>query len=409
MGFVISGTTQDGLYLPVRDKDSEECDGDTPNVVCNMPLTWEHTFTVSDTPTATLIKNPLWFVAKWGGFEDLNNNDKPDLTAEWDKDSDGVPDNYFFVANPLKLYEQLDKAFKAVLSRSGSAGAVATVPQKVLREDIVIRGAFENNPEQNEAWKGHLETYWPYGPEDVSSQSDCEAAGWTWSGGECTGSGVKYDFDVHPDITFCKDMPNPRHCWDAGQRIQTHTDRTIFTYINNSKVYFNTSNATTLDPYLENDIDFNNDSSVDIQDTRALINWVRGDDTYEGSTARDRDGWVLGDIVYSTPIVVGTPSLGAVPEEAVGDCSCNCSADMENCAKQCFYCYRYKYMHRKKVIYVGANDGMLHAFLAGYWFEDPDPTMMVMEWRMKVTGSIIQMNQIQNVMGIAALMKMDMI
>ncbi len=374
MGFVISGTTQDGLYLPVRDKDSEECDGDTPNVVCNMPLTWEHTFTVSDTPTATLIKNPLWFVAKWGGFEDLNNNDKPDLTAEWDKDSDGVPDNYFFVANPLKLYEQLDKAFKAVLSRSGSAGAVATVPQKVLREDIVIRGAFENNPEQNEAWKGHLETYWPYGPEDVSSQSDCEAAGWTWSGGECTGSGVKYDFDVHPDITFCKDMPNPRHCWDAGQRIQTHTDRTIFTYINNSKVYFNTSNATTLDPYLENDIDFNNDSSVDIQDTRALINWVRGDDTYEGSTARDRDGWVLGDIVYSTPIVVGTPSLGAVPEEAVGDCSCNCSADMENCAKQCFYCYRYKYMHRKKVIYVGANDGMLHAFLAGYWFEDPDPT-----------------------------------
>ena len=275
--------------------------------------------------------------------------------------------------------EQLAKAFTSIMEsiiRSGAAGAVATVTQDVRGEDIVIRGAFETylpGDPNTYIWRGHLEAYWPFGPGDMSNESECENAGWVWEDGQCKGTGVKYDFEVY-DATFCKDMPNPKHCWDAGQRLQTHTDRTIFTYINNSKVYFNASNATTLDPYLENDIDFNNDSSIDIQDTKALINWVRGDTTYDGSTAYNRSGWILRDIVYSTPVVVGTPSIASIPKSAVGDCSCDCINNLDSCAKQCFYCFRYKYRHRKKVVYVGANDGMLHAFLAGYWFEDPDPT-----------------------------------
>jgi len=84
---------------------------------------------------------------------------------------------------------------------------------------------------------------------------------------------------------------------------------------------------------------------------------------------RNRNGWILGDIVYSTPVVVGAPSIGSVPPEATGDCSCDCLND-EACQKQCFYCYRYKNLYRKKVVYVGANDGSLHAFLLGEWDED---------------------------------------
>jgi len=35
-------------------------------------------------------------------------------------------------------------------------------------------------------------------------------------------------------------------------------------------------------------------------DVTNLINWVRGDTTYDGTTGRKRSGWILGDIVYST-------------------------------------------------------------------------------------------------------------
>ena len=59
-----------------------------------------------------MLKDPLWYAAKWGGFEDSNNNDLPDLQAEWDENGDGVPDNYFLVTNALKLSEQLERGVR---------------------------------------------------------------------------------------------------------------------------------------------------------------------------------------------------------------------------------------------------------------------------------------------------------
>jgi len=88
-------------------------------------------------------------------------------------------------------------------------------------------------------------------------------------------------------------------------------------------------------------------------------------------------GWILGDIVFSTPFVVQSPSLAAVPSAAVGDCAqtaghscsggCDCSSD---CVKSCYYCFRECNKTRKKVVYVGGNDGMLHAVVAGIWYSD---------------------------------------
>ena len=70
-GFVISGTTEDGVYLPVRDKDVVGPDGDTTAQVSSMPTSWSKTFTTSGTATG-FMKNPLWFAAKWGGFDDVD-------------------------------------------------------------------------------------------------------------------------------------------------------------------------------------------------------------------------------------------------------------------------------------------------------------------------------------------------
>jgi len=382
LGFTISGTSEDGLYLVVRDRDmcgsgTGTCsDANTPAAVGNLPLEWTKTFTVVGNP-AGLLKNPLWYAAKYGGFSDSNGNRIPDLTPEWDKDGDGVPDNYFFVDNPLKLYEQMERAFIAILNRGGSAGAVATVTQQVEGEDIVMRGAFtsyELDP-NHFVWKGHLESYWPYGGcSDYLTQSRCEElVGCKWQGSSCTGS--LYSFQREERLgQFC--FEHHDHCWTAEDHLPTPNNRTIYSMINGSQVAFTSANVCTASDWLN----LAGDSLFSTTDCADLVSWVRGTDTW--TKARDRDDWILGDIVFSTPVVVQSPSLAAVPSAAVGDCAqtaghpcsggCDCSSD---CVETCYYCFRECNKTRKKVVYVGGNDGMLHAVVAGIWYSDPNPNV----------------------------------
>ncbi|MDH3346703.1 MAG: hypothetical protein OEM02_01195, partial [Desulfobulbaceae bacterium] len=151
-GYFISGTTADGAYLEIRKNedgiftgsDAEEINFmlDTPEA-CTAPNTpvdcWKdfesdgttpyplpddthsRTFTPdTDGDAVTLLKNPLYFAAKWGGFNDtdtpLTDSDSdgeleysadpiPNLKSEWDQDDDGDPDNYFYVTNPGNMKE----------------------------------------------------------------------------------------------------------------------------------------------------------------------------------------------------------------------------------------------------------------------------------------------------------------
>jgi type IV pilus assembly protein PilY1 len=74
------------------------------------------------------------------------------------------------------------------------------------------------------------------------------------------------------------------------------------------------------------------------------VAYLRGDRGGEGTLFRRRSS-VLGDSVHGTPILVGAPA-GASQ-----------SAD--------YQAFRTRYKVRRQVIYLGANDGMLHAFDAG--------------------------------------------
>ena len=58
---------------------------------------------------------------------------------------------------------------------------------------------------------------------------------------------------------------------------------------------------------------------------------------------RDRENWKLGDIIHSTPVVVGAAS-NFVDDESYQEF------------------LTAPYSNRQKMVYVGANDGMLHAF-----------------------------------------------
>jgi type IV pilus assembly protein PilY1 len=187
MGYIISGTTRDGTYLEIVDMDMDNGSPpsdvdyflDTPDGVWadtggtawddNQPLPFSHTrrFTVDSSGGATaasLMQNPLWYAAKWGGFVDQNGNGTPDLDQEWDKDADGVPDTYFYVVNPLKLEEQLSKSFADILSKTSSGTAAAVVANNSEGQGTMIQAFFK--PEymstggERVKWMGFLKSLW---------------------------------------------------------------------------------------------------------------------------------------------------------------------------------------------------------------------------------------------------------
>ncbi|MDI6697791.1 MAG: PilC/PilY family type IV pilus protein [Candidatus Saccharicenans sp.] len=124
--------------------------------------------------------------------------------------------------------------------------------------------------------------------------------------------------------------------WDAGELLMDRDPRTrtIYTAINTNtslppvgtlqRVEFNLANVDTLRPILG---DYQNNPE-------ALILFVRGHGRY----------WRLGDINHSTPAVVGPPSEDPrLMGDGYGD-------------------FKAANSSRRKVAYVGANDGMLHCF-----------------------------------------------
>jgi type IV pilus assembly protein PilY1 len=177
MGYIISGTTKDGTYLEVRDADTpaamDEPTGDTGDVDyfldtppgedpggnwddnTVLPTVASRVFTPGATAGAELLKNPLWYAAKWGSFLDHNFNGKPDLTAEWDENEDGSPDNYFYVQNPLMLERNLNRAFLAILERATAGTAAAVLAASRSGEGATYQSIFYPKY-KNVSWVGDV-------------------------------------------------------------------------------------------------------------------------------------------------------------------------------------------------------------------------------------------------------------
>ena len=68
--------------------------------------------------------------------------------------------------------------------------------------------------------------------------------------------------------------------------------------------------------------------------------------------------WKLGDSVYSTPVIVGAPRERY--DLLYGDSS--------------YTPFYSQYKNRRQVAYLGANDGMMHAFNVGVYNQGDDPT-----------------------------------
>ncbi len=197
MGYVISGTTADGIYLVVRDTDtayssdpeyfldrpnSSDAPVDStlhlpvrssadPDVTDDSKNFATRTFTPNTTGTsATILHNPLWYAAKYGNFNDGDGDGVPDdevlgvdpntgnpvvtSPSEWDSDGDKVPDSYFLVVNPLRLLRQLDDALGKIKETSGTAAATTANSFTLQADTQIFVGRFNSD-----GWSGELIAY----------------------------------------------------------------------------------------------------------------------------------------------------------------------------------------------------------------------------------------------------------
>lgn len=345
MGYVISGTTADGVYLEVRDTDTATTSDpdyflDTPPTFVGIPPapdtgtgTWDdnvalpliatRTFTAGvNVNTASLIKNPpLWYAAKWGGFIDTDSDNLPNQQGEWDKDGDGKPDSYFLVTNAGKLKEQLSETFEEIISRTSSAAAVAVNSGSLVEGSRIYQARFNSG-----LWNGELRAL-SLNPTTGAIQAN-------------TATG------------------EPQEVWRAQDELSQqnyNTGRQILTFkpSNGDGIPFRwpasipaapaQTGATALD---REQVDALNGSDGEGE---ARLKYLRGDATNEdplGNQYRKRTVGttrnVLGDIVNSNPFYVGPPAAGY----PFGD----------------YQTFADAHSNRRPMIYIGANDGMLHGF-----------------------------------------------
>lgn len=325
MGYVISGTNNDGVYLEVRDTDSPAtsypyalntppgrspgfCNGNLTTECGLLPFTATRTFTLSSGSSAIQLKDPLWYAAKYGApvLGELRPN--------------GDPVNYFLVTNPLDLKTQLSKAFDDIANRNLDVGAAAVSGARVGNSSFTLQPVFRRG-RNGKDWTGNLSA--------VAVNRDGSLGSRLWDAqAELPAPGLR---NVRVITT-----PGIRTVREAGEFRDTNASLTL--------VKLGITAGTITSVY---------GSSYTVSD---FVGYLRGDQSREASqgganTLRTRTA-VLGDIVNSEPVIASPRS--------------NFGYGYYSDAMFSGYAgtggYLTTKLSRKTVAYVGANDGMLHAF-----------------------------------------------
>jgi type IV pilus assembly protein PilY1 len=249
------------------------------------------------TSTTGLLKQPLWYASKYGGFKDISGSGVPDTTAEWDTNGDGIPDNYFFVTNPTNLESQLSNAFNAILAHAGSASSASVNSGSINSTTRVFQAKFDTS-----SWSGDVLAY-----------------------------------AIAADGTL-----STTPAWSAALKMPAATSRNILTPGSTGLIRFRWTSLSSAQQAML----YPSDTATMGQNR---LNYLRGDHSMEqsvpGGIFRNRDS-SLGDIVDSGPVYVAAPQLRY----------------RDNLETVTYSSFKAAQASRTPIVYVGANDGMLHAF-----------------------------------------------
>ncbi len=151
--------------------------------------------------------------------------------------------------------------------------------------------------------------------------------------------------------TVSSDISEVNPSWEAGEILDAvaHGSRNILTYDGSDGVAFTTANLSAGNLSAEMTADLTAGSGTAAE----VLDYLRGDNTLEGSQYRVRDS-DLGDLVNSTPAFVGDPA-GNYPDAAPFPTGSDNYTTWR-------LAYQAGTITREPMVFVGANDGMLHGF-----------------------------------------------
>lgn len=292
------------------------------------------TFRIAGSASA-LIEDPLLYAAKYGDFDSSTKNldntytdvAMPPSVESWDKTNadgtagaDGTPDGYFLARRPDLLEAQLRKALDSLAKNANAAPA--TTSGQLTEGSYKYVAKFDST-----AVTGDVVAY------------------------KLLGTGV---FSTTPS-------------WEAGSLLQQRTEtdyvspnrpghsRQIITNFGNTSTA-NTSAAmrfrwADLPTGYVTQMTTSGTNGLSATNAERVLNYMRGDQSLEGVSTglRVRLNNLLGPVVNATPWVQGPPAASFQEYQSPGYTA---FANLQ------------KNMDREKLLWVSANDGMLHAFCA---------------------------------------------
>ncbi len=262
------------------------------------------------------------------GTLDAQNDDPLDASFNWPNafngDAEKVDDlwhaaynsrgEYLSAQNPQELEAALNAAIEDIAERTATAAAVAINSARLTSESVVYLAQFNSN-----RWQGNLFAY------------------------------PIIDLDVGTLATTPK--------WEANSLLTardiTTDPRSIVTYNGTKGVPFRWD-VGKLSSQMVTDLRTSPSGSTDSTAiAEARLEFLRGDRSNEGIGYFFRERpTLLGDLVNSGPVFVGKANLAWPDVAPFPDTSGSRYSDFKNGIAET----------RKKTVFVGSNDGLLHAF-----------------------------------------------
>lgn len=252
---------------------------------------------------------------------------------------------YFNAGNPQHLVDQLTNILTNISARNVPATTSA------LNTSVLVQGAIGFTAGYSSGdWSGVFQA--------ITANLDGSISGIQWDNGAILTDATKTDPTTRQILTAKEKSDGS---FDTGIAFKTFTDLDNLAASTGS-AYLSAQTLLSSSP-----------ASAGGTDTgQARIDYLRGARTLEGSVYRTRTS-LLGAIINSQAVYVGTPSSGYRNSWPTGSpeatAMTNDATTCDPAAPTLATCHSYEafasaYKDRVPTVYIGANDGMLHAFNA---------------------------------------------
>ncbi|WP_456393604.1 pilus assembly protein [Persephonella sp.] len=311
---------------------------------------------------------------------------------EWDDNRDGIPDNFYQANDGAEIEAALREIFKDIKKGATSGTVIGSQTTQKSRSSIINHAATYPKKEINDyglSWIGKLFTYWflntPYAQNirdntkqdgrillevytpsydskkendepitesdyydfilSFDTTEDNRIIAYLY---ESTARGeINTDTDNNPVLAEYSPNPIPtieetHYLWEGGEILASTdgSERDIYVALGGNEITeFNIENRSSFKDYLGNTSSFPDCIPGETEDDKVknLIKYIRGEEDFNGCRNRtfvqnsSTYIWKLGDIMHSSPAIVN---------------------------------YNYPF-YKGSIVFIGSNDGMLHAFEAG--------------------------------------------